>query len=56
VEFWTDLARSLAFLSRLPVPARFFEGHDGTVSRACRAFPLAGALVAVVPALVLLVP
>lgn len=55
MEFWTDLARSLAFLSRLPVPARFFEGHDGTVSRACRAFPLAGALVAVPPALILLV-
>ncbi|WP_377299419.1 adenosylcobinamide-GDP ribazoletransferase [Rhizobium sp. SGZ-381] len=58
-EFWldfaTDLARSLAFLSRLPVPARFFKGHDGTVSRACRAFPLAGALIAVPPALVLLV-
>jgi adenosylcobinamide-GDP ribazoletransferase len=55
VEFSTDLARSLAFLSRLPVPSRFFEGHDGSVSRACRAFPLAGALVAVAPALVLLV-
>lgn len=54
MEFFTDLARSLAFLSRLPVPARFFIGHDGSVSRACRAFPAAGLLIAVPPALLLL--
>ncbi|SIR02523.1 cobalamin-5'-phosphate synthase [Rhizobium sp. RU35A] len=52
-EFFTDLARSIAFLSRLPVPARVFEGHDGSSARACRAFPLAGWLVALAPALVL---
>jgi cobalamin 5''-phosphate synthase/cobalamin synthase len=52
-EFLADLARSLGFLSRLPVPARFFEGHDGSVSRAVRAFPAAGVVIAAVPALVL---
>ena len=44
--FVADLARSLGFLSRLPIPSRFFEGHDGTVSRAVRAFPLAGLVLA----------
>ncbi|MFD1744194.1 adenosylcobinamide-GDP ribazoletransferase [Rhizobium helianthi] len=53
-DFMNDLARSVAFLSRLPVPARFFLGHDGSVSRACRAFPLAGWLIALIPALVLM--
>jgi adenosylcobinamide-GDP ribazoletransferase len=52
-EFITDLARSVAFLSRLPVPARFFEGHDGSVARACRAFPTAGALIALPSALLI---
>ncbi len=49
-DFLTDTARALAFLSRLPVPSRFFEGHDGTLSRTIRAFPLAGALIALPPA------
>ncbi|WP_245515337.1 adenosylcobinamide-GDP ribazoletransferase [Rhizobium deserti] len=48
-----DLARSVGFLSRLPVPDRFFRGHDGTISRAVRAFPAAGLLIAALPALVL---
>ncbi|MET3584892.1 adenosylcobinamide-GDP ribazoletransferase [Pseudorhizobium tarimense] len=52
-EFVADLARSLGFLSRLPVPSRFFEGHDGSVSRAVRAFPLAGLVLALAPALLL---
>lgn len=52
-EFIGDLARSLGFLSRLPVPSRFFEGHDGSVSRAVRAFPLAGLLLAIPSALLL---
>lgn len=52
-DFITDMARSIAFLSRLPVPSRFFEGHDGSVSRACRSFPLAGAVVALPSALLL---
>ncbi|WP_245582505.1 adenosylcobinamide-GDP ribazoletransferase [Neorhizobium lilium] len=52
-QFIADLARSVGFLSRLPVPDRFFSGHDGTVSRAVQAFPVAGLVIAVVPALVL---
>jgi adenosylcobinamide-GDP ribazoletransferase len=54
MEFIADLARSVGFLSRLPVPDRFFKGYDGTVSRAVRAFPLAGLVVAAVPAIALL--
>ncbi|MFB9952652.1 adenosylcobinamide-GDP ribazoletransferase [Rhizobium puerariae] len=53
-EFVADLARSVGFLSRLPVPDRFFQGHDGSVSRAVRAFPVAGLLIAALPALALL--
>jgi adenosylcobinamide-GDP ribazoletransferase len=44
-EFTADLARSVGFLSRLPVPERFFSGHDGSLGRAVRAFPLAGMLI-----------
>ena len=41
-----DLARSVAFLSRIPMPQRHFAGHDGRLSRAVRTFPLAGILIA----------
>lgn len=41
-----DVARSVAFLSRLPVPSRHFENYDGSLARAARAFPLAGILIA----------
>ncbi|MGE7369133.1 adenosylcobinamide-GDP ribazoletransferase [Neorhizobium sp. NPDC001467] len=44
-ELIADIARSVGFLSRLPVHARFFEGHDGSISRAVRAFPLAGLVI-----------
>ncbi len=37
------------------MPDRFFRGHDGTISRAVRAFPVAGLIIAALPALVLLV-
>lgn len=40
-----DLARSIGFLSRLPVPGRFFLGHDGSLTRASSMFPLAGLLI-----------
>ncbi|PDT84487.1 adenosylcobinamide-GDP ribazoletransferase [Sinorhizobium sp. BJ1] len=46
-----DLARSAAFLSRIPMPQRHFVGHDGRLSRAVRAFPLAGILIALPAAL-----
>ncbi len=48
-DFIDDTARSVAFLSRVPVPQRHFIGHDGRLSRAVRAFPLAGVLI-VLPA------
>ncbi|MDH4438899.1 MAG: adenosylcobinamide-GDP ribazoletransferase [Rhizobium sp.] len=41
-----DTARAMAFLSRLPVPDRFFEGHDGNLSKTVAVFPLAGLLIA----------
>src|SRR5689334_1921196 len=44
-EFIADLARSVGFLSRLPVPGRFFEDHDGSISRAVQAFPVAGLVI-----------
>jgi adenosylcobinamide-GDP ribazoletransferase len=52
-DFTADLARSVAFLSRIPVPDRFFTGHGGSFSRTARAFPLAGTLIAIAPALLL---
>ncbi|WP_275783013.1 adenosylcobinamide-GDP ribazoletransferase [Pararhizobium gei] len=48
-EFIDDLARSVAFLSRIHMPQRHFVGFDGRLSRAVRAFPLAGILI-VLPA------
>jgi len=48
-NFIDDTARSVAFLSRLPMPQRHFIGYDGRLSRAVRAFPLAGVLI-VLPA------
>jgi cobalamin 5'-phosphate synthase/cobalamin synthase len=49
----TDLARAVAFLSRLPVPSRFFDGDDGRLSRTVRAFPLAGIVLSLPAALLL---
>ncbi|WP_104664210.1 adenosylcobinamide-GDP ribazoletransferase [Ensifer adhaerens] len=45
-DFCDDVARSIGFLSRIPMPARHFEGYDGRLSRAVRAFPFAGLLIA----------
>lgn len=55
---WGQTMRSLGFLGRVPLPQRYFtEGEkDRTdMPRDSAAFPLAGALLAVPPALVLLV-
>lgn len=49
-ELQKDVGRSIGFLSRLPVPGRYFEGHDGSLSRAVRAFPIAGGLIMLPPA------
>ena len=45
-DFVDDVARSIGFLSRISVPSRYFIGHDGTLSRAVGAFPVAGVLIA----------
>jgi len=45
-DLFDDVARSVAFLSRVPMPSRHFLDHDGRLSRAVRAFPLAGILIA----------
>jgi adenosylcobinamide-GDP ribazoletransferase len=42
----TETARAISFLSRLPVPDRYFFGHDGSLSRTVAAFPLAGMVIA----------
>lgn len=41
-----ETARAVAFLSRMPVPDRFFVGDDGHLARNVRAFPLAGLVIA----------
>ncbi|MBV2187546.1 MAG: adenosylcobinamide-GDP ribazoletransferase, partial [Rhizobium sp.] len=45
-DYLTDTARAVSFLSRITVPAGVFEGHDGSLSRGVRAFPLAGLVIA----------
>jgi adenosylcobinamide-GDP ribazoletransferase len=45
----TDTARAIGFLTRLPVPPRYFDGHDGSLKQTARAFPIAGAI-ALLPA------
>jgi len=45
-ELVLDTARGVGFLSRLPVPARYFEGADGRMDRTCRAFVFAGLIIA----------
>ncbi len=45
-DFADDVARSVAFLSRIHMPQRHFVNFDGRLSRAVRAFPIAGLLIA----------
>lgn len=49
----TDTARAVAFLSRLPVPDRFFGEAETDMTTSARAYPLAG-LVLTLPAGILL--
>jgi len=49
----TETMRAISFLSRLPIPDRFFAGHDGSLSRTVAAFPLAGLVIAVPAAMIL---
>lgn len=51
----TDTGRAVAFLSRLPVPDRFFDGETGAISDTARSFPLAGVVIALPASAVLLV-
>jgi len=51
-DFADDVVRSVGFLSRIPMPGRFFVDHDGSLSRSVRAFPVAGLLITLPPAAV----
>ena len=50
-----DIARATAFLSRIPMPKAAFAGYDGKLGRVARAFPVAGIVIGLLPAAVLLV-
>ncbi|MCD2171591.1 adenosylcobinamide-GDP ribazoletransferase [Rhizobium sp. C4] len=50
-ELVSETARALGFLSRIPMPARFFVGHDGSMRTTSGTFAVAGALIALPPAL-----
>lgn len=52
-ELLGETARAVAFLSRLPVPDRFFSGGQIPLSETVRSFPLAGIVVALPAALLL---
>ncbi|MGL4488523.1 MAG: adenosylcobinamide-GDP ribazoletransferase [Rhizobiaceae bacterium] len=49
-----DTMRALGFLSRLPVPAKWFVDDDGSLTNTCRAFPLAGVITSL-PAIAILI-
>jgi adenosylcobinamide-GDP ribazoletransferase len=49
----TDTARALGFLTRLPIPAHYFQGDEGSFKRTSRALPLAG-LLSTLPAAVVI--
>ena len=55
MDLVNDTMRALAFLSRVPVPQRRFDGYDGSLSDTVRGFPLAGMLIALPAALALLI-
>lgn len=52
-EFVKEIGRALGFLSRVPIPARFFADHDGSMRQTSGAFAIAGAVIALPPALFL---
>lgn len=53
-QYGADIARSVAFLSRIPMPSFVFSGFNGKLDRTARAFPVAGILIGLLPALVFL--
>jgi len=50
-----SVMRALGFMTRVPVPARFFEDGDNALSNDAGSFALAGALIALPGALLLLI-
>lgn len=54
-DYLDDIARATGFLSRLPMPARHFEGHDGSLNRASGMFPAAGLVIGLCPGLAVLI-
>ena len=53
IDLVNDVARATGFLSRLPVPARFFADDDGRMERTPAGFALSGVVIAALPALLL---
>lgn len=53
--FWGDTIRAVGFLSRFPVPSRFFQGESVPISGMASAFPAAGIVVALPAAVLLLI-
>ena len=53
-DYAGDVARGLAFLSRIPMPQSVFDGADVPLGRVARTFPAAGVLIAAPSALVVL--
>ncbi|MEK1894959.1 MAG: adenosylcobinamide-GDP ribazoletransferase [Rhizobium sp.] len=54
-NYAADVARAVAFLSRIPTPSSAFVDFNGKLDRASRAFPVAGIVIALLPALVFMV-
>lgn len=50
-EMFRDLMHALGFLSRVPLPGRYFVGYSGSLDRASGTFAVAGALIALPGAL-----
>lgn len=51
-EIAAETARALAFLSRLPVPERYFDTTQTEIAQSARAYPLAGVALAIPAAVV----
>ncbi|KQV27645.1 cobalamin synthase [Rhizobium sp. Root1203] len=54
-NYAVDVARAVAFLSRIPMPRAAFAGFDGNLARVARVFPVAGILIGLLPAIVLFI-
>lgn len=52
-QILNDVVRAIGFLSRIPVPPRYFEGRTTVISDLVYVFPVAGALIALPGAVVL---